>query len=118
MTPKIGLLIVLGVMAGSASEMIAGGLVTGGESEVGKIQAAEIRPPKAAAGSNERFDLKFRDAPLAEVLERFSRVAGLVIVSAQSLREHIDLWSDTSVTRDEAIDLLNESLTAQGASAV
>ncbi len=68
------------------------------------------------AGATQMLRLNFRNAPLSMVLDYLSDAAGFTI-SANSkvdLKGTITVWSNRPVTRDEAIRILDESLTASG----
>jgi type II secretory pathway component GspD/PulD (secretin) len=68
------------------------------------------------AGTAQMLRLNFRNAPLSMVLDYLSDAAGFTI-SANSkvdLKGAVTVWSNRPVTRNEAIQILDDSLTASG----
>jgi type II secretory pathway component GspD/PulD (secretin) len=72
--------------------------------------------PRPAAKPGElRFN--FRGAPLETVLNYMSDAAGFIIVLETPVRGTVDMWSSQAVTREEAVQLLNQALNKNGYSA-
>jgi type II secretory pathway component GspD/PulD (secretin) len=81
---------------------------------LGALAARASATPDAA--TNQLLRLNFRNAPLSLVLDYLSDAAGFTI-SANSkvdLKGTITVWSNRPVTRDQAIQILDEALTASG----
>ena len=78
---------------------------------------ARVAPgPRPAAKPGElRFN--FRGAPLETVLNYMSDAAGFIIVLETPVRGTVDMWSSQAVTREEAVQLLNQALNKNGYSA-
>jgi general secretion pathway protein D len=72
---------------------------------------APVAPPHATNGGL-RFN--FRGAPLETVLNYMSDAAGYVIVLETPVRGTVDMWSSQSVSREEAVQLLNIALNKNG----
>lgn len=62
--------------------------------------------------------LNFRNAPLEMVLNYLSEAAGFTIVLEAHPTGRIDAWSNQTLTRDEAVDLLNSVLNRNGFAAI
>jgi general secretion pathway protein D len=77
-------------------------------------------PEPAASGitSNGLLRLNFRGVALDQVLTYLSEAAGFIIVLDATPRGKVDVWSNTPVTRDEAVDLLNSVLNKNGLAAI
>jgi len=68
------------------------------------------------SGAGQMLRMNFRNAPLSMVLDYLSDAAGFTI-SANSkvdLKGTVTVWSNRPVTRNEAIQILDEALTASG----
>ena len=78
---------------------------------------ARVAPgPRPAAKPGElRFN--FRGAPLETVLNYMSDAAGFIIVLETPVRGTVDMWSSQAVSREEAVQLLNQALNKNGYSA-
>ena len=71
--------------------------------------SASPAPIPAYSGTN-GLRLNFRNAPLDRVLNYMSEAAGFIIVLEAKPRGTVDVWSNTPVTKEEAINLLNQAL--------
>ena len=58
--------------------------------------------------------LNFRGVPLEMVLDYFSEAAGFIIVPKTDIRGRVDVWSEDSLTKDEAVEVLNNVLSRNG----
>ncbi len=70
------------------------------------------------AGSKDGLRLNFHNAPLDMVLNYLSEAAGFVIVLDTSVSGRMDVWSNSPVSKEEALDLLNSALNKNGYAAV
>lgn len=84
------------------------------------VVAAEIAPatPPAAGGTNGGLRLNFRGVPLEMVLNYLSDAAGFIIVLDAQPRGKVDVWSNTPLSKDEAVDLLNSVLNRNGLASI
>ena len=75
--------------------------------------------PSAARPASKPGELRFnfRGAPLETVLNYMSDAAGFIIVLETPVRGTGDMWSSQPVTREEAVQLLNQALNKNGYSA-
>ena len=75
--------------------------------------------PTAARPAPKPGELRFnfRGAPLETVLNYMSDAAGFIIVLETPVRGTVDMWSSQPVTREEAVQLLNQALNKNGYSA-
>ena len=75
--------------------------------------------PSAARPASKPGELRFnfRGAPLETVLNYMSDAAGFIIVLETPVRGTVDMWSSQPVTREEAVQLLNQALNKNGYSA-
>jgi len=75
--------------------------------------------PTAARPASKPAELRFnfRGAPLETVLNYMSDAAGFIIVLETPVRGTVDMWSSQPVTREEAVQLLNQALNKNGYSA-
>ena len=91
--------------------------------------AADAKPAEAAAApvvppappeptDKAELHLNFRNAPLDLVLNYMSEAAGYIIVLETSVRGTIDVWSNTPVTKTEALGLLNSALNKNNYAAI
>jgi general secretion pathway protein D len=71
----------------------------------------------AEAGTN-ALRMNFRNAPLDRVLNYMSEAAGFIIVLEARPRGTVDVWSNTPVSKDEAVNLLNQALRKNGYAAI
>jgi type II secretory pathway component GspD/PulD (secretin) len=76
--------------------------------------------PAQAIGTNnpDELRLNFRNAPLEMVLNYLSDAAGFIIVLDTSVNGNVSVISTHPMTRDEAVDLLNEVLNKNGYAAI
>ena len=78
--------------------------------------ARVVPGPRPTAKPGElRFN--FRGAPLETVLNYMSDAAGFIIVLETPVRGTVDMWSSQAVSREEAVQLLNQALNKNGYSA-
>lgn len=79
---------------------------------------ASARPTAARPASKPgELRFNFRGAPLETVLNYMSDAAGFIIVLETPVRGTVDMWSSQPVTREEAVQLLNQALNKNGYSA-
>ncbi|MGA4579486.1 secretin N-terminal domain-containing protein [Limisphaera sp. VF-2] len=72
-------------------------------------------PPTHVVADGERgLRLNFRNAPLELVLNYLSEAAGFIIVPEVDVRGRVDVWSNQPLTKDEAIEVLNQALARNG----
>ena len=76
--------------------------------------------PAQAIGTNnpDELRLNFRNAPLEMVLNYLSDAAGFIIVLDTAVNGNVSVISTHPMTRDEAVDLLNEVLNKNGYAAI
>lgn len=74
-------------------------------------------PVVVSLNTNE-LRMNFRGVPLEMVLNYLSEAAGFVIVLETDVRGKVDVWSNTPVTKDEAVTLLNGVLNKNGYAAI
>ncbi len=81
---------------------------------------AGFAAPAQATGTNnpDELRLNFRNAPLEMVLNYLSDAAGFIIVLDTSVNGNVSVISSHPMTRDEAVDLLNEVLNKNGYAAI
>jgi general secretion pathway protein D len=72
----------------------------------------------AGEGGTNCLRLNFRGVPLDMVLNYLSEAAGFIIVLETQPRGKVDVWSNTPLTREEAVDLLNSVLNKNGYAAI
>ncbi len=81
--------------------------------------AAPVAPPAPPEPADKaELHLNFRNAPLDLVLNYMSEAAGYIIVLETSVRGTIDVWSNTPVTKAEALGLLNSALNKNNYAAI
>jgi type II secretory pathway component GspD/PulD (secretin) len=80
--------------------------------------AADSTPPTTSSGGTNGLLLNFRGASLDTVLNYLSSAAGFIIVLEVRPTGKVDVWSNTPVSKDEAIGLLNTVLKKNGFAAV
>ena len=83
------------------------------------IAAAPVTPPKlpvkrVTSETEKGMRLNFRGVPLEMVLDYFAEAAGFIIVPKVDIRGRVDVWSNDPLTKDEAIDVLNNVLSRSG----
>jgi len=79
--------------------------------------ASDFMPPGTGTNVDE-LRLNFRNAPLEMVLNYLSDAAGFIIVLDTQVRGNVSVISSHPMTRDEAVDLLNEVLNQNGYAAI
>jgi len=62
--------------------------------------------------------MNFRGVPLEMVLNYLSDAAGFIIVLEAQVRGKVDVWSNTPLTREEAVEVLNSVLNKNGYAAI
>ena len=62
--------------------------------------------------------LNFRGVPLELVLDYLSEAAGFIIIKETDVKGKVDVWSNQVLSKDEAVDLLNTMLNANGYAAI
>ncbi len=70
------------------------------------------------AGSEMKLTLDFKDAPLSTVMDYLSESTGMVILSNYTLESRISIISKQPVDLDEALELINSTLSENGYAAV
>jgi general secretion pathway protein D len=76
-----------------------------------------VPPATAGAGAGE-LRMNFHNAPLDEVLNYLSDAAGFIIVLDTQVHGTVSVMSSSPMTRDEAVDLLNDELNKNGYAAI
>ncbi len=72
-------------------------------------------PVKRVTSETEKgMRLNFRGVPLEMVLDYFAEAAGFIIVPKVDIKGRVDVWSNESLTKDEAVDVLNNVLGRNG----
>lgn len=79
---------------------------------------ANLATNSATASTNSGLRLNFRGVALEQVLNYLSDAAGFIIVLDAQPRGKVDVWSNTPLTRDEAVDLLNSVLNKNGLASI
>jgi len=85
-------------------------------------RAAEAaRPPvpkepvkRVTTETEKGLRLNFRGVPLEMVLDYFAEAAGFIIVPKVDIRGRVDVWSNDPLTKNEAVDVLNNVLSRSG----
>lgn len=78
---------------------------------------SSFTPPESGTNGGE-LRLNFRNAPLEMVLNYLSDAAGFIIVLDTPVHGNVNVISDHPMSRDEAVDLLNEVLNQNGYAAI
>jgi general secretion pathway protein D len=78
---------------------------------------SDFVPPDSGTNADE-LRLNFRNAPLEMVLNYLSDAAGFIIVLDTPVHGNVSVISNRPMTRDEAVDLLNEVLNQNGYAAI
>lgn len=88
--------------------------------ETTNVVTAEVVPatPLPAGGTNGGLRLNFRGVPLEMVLNYLSDAAGFIIVLETQPRGKVDVWSNTPLSKEEAVDLLNSVLNRNGLASI
>lgn len=72
-------------------------------------------PVKRVTNETEKgLRLNFRGVPLEMVLDYFAEAAGFIIVPKVDIRGRVDVWSNDPLTKNEAVDVLNNVLSRSG----
>jgi general secretion pathway protein D len=79
--------------------------------------ASDFTPPDTGTNADE-LRMNFRNAPLEMVLNYLSDAAGFIIVEDTPVHGNVSVISNHSMTRNEAVDLLNEVLNQNGYAAI
>jgi general secretion pathway protein D len=89
------------------------------EAAAGPAGIAGVAPDSAALPSGTNgLRLNFRGASLDQVLNYLSEAAGFIIVLDAQPRGRVDVFSNTPVTKEEAVNLLNQALKKNGYAAI
>ena len=78
---------------------------------------APAAPTHVVTEDEKGLRLNFRGAPLEMVLNYLSDAAGFTIIldpDAKNISGKVDVWSNQSLTKDEALKVLNQVLSKQG----
>ena len=78
---------------------------------------SDFTPPDTGTNADE-LRMNFRNAPLEMVLNYLSDAAGFIIVEDTPVHGNVSVISNHPMTRDEAVDLLNEVLNQNGYAAI
>lgn len=86
----------------------------------GRAPEMPLDAPAASpdAPQEQGLRLNFRGASLDMVLNYLSEAAGFIIVLDAPVRGKVDVWSNTPLTKDEAVNLLNTVLNRNGLAAI
>jgi type II secretory pathway component GspD/PulD (secretin) len=81
---------------------------------------SKFMPPAQAVGTNnpDAIVMNFKNAPLEMVLNYLSDAAGFIIVLDTRVNGNVSVISSHPMTKDEAVDLLNEVLNKNGYAAI
>lgn len=85
------------------------------------LYESRFQPPEKPVGTNSNPDslrLNFRNAPLEMVLNYLSDAAGFIIVLDTRVNGNVNVISSQPLTRNEAVDLLNQVLNKNGYAAI
>jgi general secretion pathway protein D len=97
-------------------------VITPGPSKVPPPVAAPSRflPPAEPVGTNnpDALRMNFSNAPLDMVLNYLSDAAGFIIIMDTKVNGNVNVISGHPMTRDEAVNLLNEVLNKNGYAAI
>jgi general secretion pathway protein D len=96
----------------------AGGSVASPSTSVAASAGTVALVANSQTLSNGLLRLNFRGVALDQVLTYLSEAAGFIIVLDATPRGKVDVWSNTPVTREEAVDLLNSVLNRNGLAAI
>lgn len=79
------------------------------------VPAPPKEPVKRVTNETEKgLRLNFRGVPLEMVLDYFAEAAGFIIVPKVDIRGRVDVWSNDPLTKNEAVDVLNNVLSRSG----
>lgn len=79
------------------------------ETPVEPKRNAAAKAPLPPLGEDQ-LRLNFRGVPVDMVLDYLSEAAGFIIIKETEVRGKVDVWSNQTVTKEEAVDLLNTIL--------
>lgn len=116
----IHILTLIGVFAG-ASALAADDVSTNAPAATNSLAAAETHgtnAPVLLANGEPGLRMNFRGASLDLVLNYLSEAAGFIIVLDTKVSGKIDAWSNSPLSKDEAVDLLNSVLNKNGYAAI
>ncbi len=107
--------------AAPPAEARPAGLAAALAAEATAKAAEAARPPvpkepvkRVTSDTEKGMRLNFRGVPLEMVLNYFSEAAGFIIVPKTDIRGRVDVWSEDPLTKDEAVDVLNNVLGRNG----
>ncbi len=101
--------------AGLAAALAAEAAAKAAEAARPPTPAVPKEPVKRVTSDTEKgMRLNFRGVPLEMVLNYFSEAAGFIIVPKVDIRGRVDVWSEDALTKDEAVDVLNNVLGRNG----
>jgi len=80
--------------------------------------ALTLEDPDTSPSADVNLRFNFRDAPLDTVLDYMSRSAGFAIVRETDVSGRVDIVSHQSISKDEAVNLLNTVLNEKGYAAI
>ncbi len=86
--------------------------------EGGLAKPMEPIPAQPGADPSAGLRLNFRNVPLDMVLNYLSDAAGFIIVMEAKVRGNVDVWSNQTLSKEEAVDLLNSVLNKNGYAAI
>ena len=101
--------------AGLAAALAAEAAAKAAEAARPPTPAVPKEPVKRVTSDTEKgMRLNFRGVSLEMVLNYFSEAAGFIIVPKTDIRGRVDVWSEEPLTKDEAVDVLNNVLGRNG----
>jgi len=92
-------------------------LTAGASAQTATAPDTSVLPSARTAPKPGELRFNFRGAPLETVLNYMSDAAGFIIVLETPVRGTVDMWSSQPVTKEEAVQLLNQALNKNGYSA-
>jgi general secretion pathway protein D len=81
-------------------------------------QPVTLAPPAGQGSGPDQLRLNFDNVPLDMVLNYLSDAAGFIIIMDTQVHGNVSVISSHSMTRDEAVDLLNSVLNQNGYAAI
>jgi general secretion pathway protein D len=89
------------------------------ETQLDLKQPADVAAPTPSTeGETNSLRLNFRGVALEAVLNYLSEAAGYIIVVESQPRGKVDVWSEQSLSKEEALDVLNSALLKNGYAAI
>jgi general secretion pathway protein D len=82
------------------------------------VEAPAPAVPAAARNGTNGLYLNFHGASLEQVLSHLSAAAGFIIVQEAQPKGRVDVFSDAPVTKEEAVNLLDQALKKNGYAAI